>query len=477
MKLRLIAGVFGFVFLTGCVPDLVSVSKDGTIALTLTKDGRFEPLDDWQQLYLTNAKADFLTAIEGMEKCQCPQIAPSGKAIVAQSKDGLVLYERSAKGRRVVYSPPKSAGDVSASFPVWSPDEKRIAFFVGDFGEDVPNCKLYIYDVKRKELEVVAHRASPRATWLPNGKRLFYVSFSAAAFEKGAPPFGDLKRINVETLKQVTVAAGQMLAYSKIALFPDGKAILFPCADWESLEISRGGLTVPLVLKKEAFSLPAKAPEKSGQPGAQPQEAGKQTEPKAKPDGQTAQPADTVDETTVEHSIVIGGDQSLSHYGCAVSPDGERIAFVRYFWEDRPTPASPDKEAAGGQPAQKKPAAGEAASAETKHSDPDGVEFCVAKADGTEVVVVARGTGEALFGQVIWLANNRLLCVTPAPRAKKQPVDSPGSESPRQKIIVVDADGSNPFDLTETIRTKFADQFQPEEKPAEEQPAKAKQPK
>jgi len=453
MKLRLAGVVFGLVFLAGCVPDLVSVSRDGTIALTLTKDGRFDPLDgDGQQLYLTDAKADFLTAIEGMDKCFCPQIAPSGKAIVAQSKDGLVLFERSARRQRVIYSPPKGAGDVSASFPVWSPDEKRIAFFVGDFGEDVPDCKLYVYDVKRKELEVVAHRTSPRATWLPNGKRLFYVSFSAAAFEKGAPPFGDLKRINVETLKQITVATEQMLPYSKTALFPDGKAILFPCASWDHMEISRRGLTVPLVLKKQTFSLPAKA----GKAGAQPQEAGKLTEPKANPGAETAQPADTVEEGAEGGSIVIDGDQSLSHYGCAVSPDGERIAFGRYFWEDGSAAASPEKEAAGGQPAQKKPAPGEAASAETKHSDPDGIEFCVAKADGTEVVVVARCRVEALFGQVIWLTSTRLLCVTP------------------EKIIAVDADGSNSFDLTATIKTKFADQFAPEEKAAAEQPTKAK---
>ena len=71
------------------------------------------------------------------------------------------------------------------------------------------------------------------------------------------------------------------------------------------------------------------------------------------------------------------------------------------------------------------------------------MELCVAKADGTGSIAVARGMQEGL-PQVVWAGNTRLICVT------------------EDKIFAVDADGRNKLDLIETLRKRFPDQFEQE---------------
>jgi hypothetical protein len=420
MRACLLSAILGLALLTGCVPDFVSVSRDGTIALTLHEDGEFEPLEgEDQHIYLTNANADFLTKVERLEGCGYPQISPSGRFIVALSEDGLVLYDRETKRRRVIYRQPEGADDWSVNFPVWSPDEKEVAFFAGDFEDDPPKCRLNVYDVRRRELQVLARRACPRAAWWPDSKHLLYISFPPGASEGGGePPFGDLKVVHVRTAEERTLARRQLFSYSRVAVFAGGNAILYPCVRWDKTEITPAGVTAPLVLKKDVIpglkdkteERPSDKEEKAEPP--QPEQA------EAKPDVEKAEPA-AGQEKAQEKSFVLEEGQPFHPYICAVSPDGKKIAYARSVWA---APGSGD--------------------AEERDTEPERWEICVANADGTNGVAVARASDEGFF-QVLWVSDTRLICVS-----------SDG------EILAVDADGKNKLNLIEAIATKFADQFE-----------------
>jgi hypothetical protein len=441
MRLCFAAGILVLLFLTGCVPDLVSVSRDGTIALTLKEDGKFEPLEGKdQRVYLTNASADFLTKVEGLDGCLCPQISPSGRFIVAVSEDGLVLYDRETKERRVFYTCPEEADDWSVNFPVWSPDEKKIAFFVGNFDDDPPGCRLTVYDVERRELIVLARRACPRATWRPDSKHLLYVSFPPGASKGGGePPFGDLKMVSVTTGKRKTLARRQLFSYTRIAAFPKGNAILFPCVRWDDAQVTREGVTAPLVLNKEVIPAPE---EKKEERSSDREEEAKPAQPEqseAKRDVEKPQPA-AGEEKPQEQGFILEEGQPFHPYICEVSPDGERIAYARAvgkitgfgdFW-----PAKP-REAEGEEPVGPE---AEPKETDSKSTELEGWEVCVAGADGTGSVALARSTDDE-FLQVLWVSDSRLICVTD------------------KGILAVDADGQNKLDLIEAIGAKFADQF------------------
>jgi len=428
MKTLWAALVLGLLLLVGCLPNPVSVSKDGTIALTLSETGEYELVQgERQQVYLTNANADFLTKVEGMEKCRMPVISPSGRYIVACSDEELLLHDRKAKKDRVIYRAREGDSDGTLNFPVWSPNEKKVAFFAEGFGpDDLPTLK--VYDVRRRELEVLARRASPQAAWLPDSKRLLYMSFPPGISEDGGAPFADLNMINVRTGRQRTLAREQLAWLNKIAVFPDGKAILFPCASWDLAELGPTGLAIPIVLKKQ--SLPT-----AGKKAAARESDEAEGEKTAGPDTEKAQSAPTEEEK--EEGFVLKEGQPFYPCTCAVSPDGKKIAYVRYIWLSPPVEAPEDAEQEETEE-----------SGEEETEPPRGVEFCVAEADGTGIVAVARSE-ESENAQVVWVGNTRLLCVT------------------EEEIVAVDADGKNALDLVEAIRTKFADRF--EQKPEEEE--------
>jgi hypothetical protein len=411
------------ILLVGCLPNPVSVSRDGTIALTLSEEGEYELIQgEGRQVYLTNATADFLTRIEGMEECRFPAISPSGRFIAACSDDRLVLYDRETKKRRIIDR--SRMEDGTLDFPTWSPDERRIAFFDGDYEG---HFLLKVCDVRRRELEVLDRQAFPRATWLPDGKRLLYISLPRVDWESGAAPIGDLKMMNAKTGARKTLAPGQLLGFSQVAAYPDGQSILFPFLSWEDAELPPEGLTVPIALKRERLaskrqSVSDPASEKSpGQEISQPEQA------TSEPGVEDKQPAKRGEETPPEEFTLSDGEPFYP-MACAVSPDGKKIAYVRYIWTQ---PASSANET---QHENEESAEDEIAESER------GLEFCVANADGTGGLVIARGERDE-NAQVLWLGNTRLLCIT------------------EDTIVAVDADGKNPFDLTEAIRTKFADQF------------------
>ncbi len=459
MKPLFLVPVLGLLLLMGCLPNPVSVSRDGTIALTLNKEGEYQLLhDESQQVYLTNANADFLTKLEGMDDCRFPVISPSGRFIVASSGkesswDKLLLYDRKTSKQRVVYRVPKGRDDRGVEFAVWSPDDKKIAFFEGPY-ETFPSLK--VYDVSRRELEVLSRRACPQAAWLPDSRRLLYLSFPSGRVEaSGAPPFGGLKMRDVNTGKLKTLARQQLCPWSQIAVFPEGNTIVFPCVKWgHEGAIGPGGVTFPFVLRKEL--LPSTVKEAVEPQGAEAKE--KQTpQPEgtgAKPEPQKAQRAPT-EEKPKEEGFVFEEGQPFYPFSCAVSPDGTRIAYIRYIWvPDRAEP----QVAEGGESRAEKPKEGEGEAEQSEKrdeqdKDPDGVEFCVVSADGTGAAAVARNVEkDDNVAQVLWLTNTRLLCVA------------------GDTIIAVDADGSNPLDLTEAVKARFADQFRHEGE-TEEQPA------
>jgi hypothetical protein len=443
MRACLPLAILGCLLLAGCIPDVVSISRDGTIALTLRDNGEFEAVEGDQNLYLTNATADFLTKIDGMENCVCPQISPSGRLIVAPSEEGLLLYDRETKKRRVIYRGPKGAGDFSVSFPVWSPDEQKIAFFAGDFEESVPDCALIVYRLDRRELEVLDRRASPRATWLPDSNRLLYISLPPGVSEDSEEPqFGDLKIINLKTGKRNTLARRQLFAYSKIALFPEGKAVLFPRVEWDGMEMRPGGITARVLLRKELLPRLRTRAEKEKRREAEGAEVPKLEEPEAQPSAAETEAPET-EEQPEERSFDLAGGRPVFPYTCAVSPDGQKIAYARYLWVPRPAEREePEEEETKGQPEE----TGEEEPSEVDQQDrgPDGVEFCVSRADGTGTIVVGRSLEEGL-PLVLWISNTRLLCAS------------------WEGITVVDADGKNKLDLVEAIGKKFADQFEKEE--------------
>jgi Tol biopolymer transport system component len=425
----------GLLLLVGCLPNPVSVSNDGTIALTLSETGEYGLVQgERQQVYLTNASADFLEKVEGMEKCRMPVISPSGRYVVACSDEELLLHDRKGKKTRVIYRARQGEHDGTLNFPAWSPDEKRIAFFAEGFGPDeLPSLK--VYDVKRRELEVLARRASPQAAWLPDSRRLLYVSFPAGISEDGGTPFGDLNMINVRTGRQETLARGQIIWLNKIAVFPEGKAILFPCVSWEDVEIEPTGLAVPIVLKKQALPSRGKKVQQREADQAETEDSRQPEETEAKPETLKAESLPT--EEVEGEGFVLDEGQPFYPMTCAVTPDGKKIAFVRYIWPQEPAEAveGPEQE--------------ESEEEETELRR--GVEFCVAKADGTAIMVVARSE-ENENAQVVWVGNTRLLCVTD------------------DGVVAVDADGKNALELTDAIKTKFADQFEREEKATEETP-------
>lgn len=455
MKTTLFVVILGMLLLVGCTYDFVSVSRDGTIALTLDERGDFEPGEGC--VYLTNGDADFLTRIEALEECWSPAISPSGKSVAAVSDEGLLLYDRKTKKRRVIYRNPKTGDDEGANFPAWAPNEKKMAFLVGDIEDDPPDWKLYVYDVKRRELEVLARQACPRVAWLPDSKRLLYLSFPPDASASDGGQFGDLKMISVRTGKQKTLARRQLFAYSKIAVFPNGKAALFPCVSWDGAELSRAGIEIPLGFRRKLLPGSGKnAPEREREK-AEEEEPAEAEEPGAKPDAEEAPPALSEEEPEEEGFLPMEG-QPFCYFACAVSPDGKGIAYVRYLWDVRPDePGAAETEKTESKKTQRvEDAAEEPEEAVEDDDEPKGLEFCVAKADGSDSVAVLRSVGEDLFPQVLWISNTRLLCVTVC--------FDEGSDS---QITLVDADGKNPFDLIEAIKSKFAGQFEREEKEGE----------
>ncbi len=452
--------LLGFVFLTGCVPNLVSVSRDGTIALTLTRNGNYDLIQEGgDQVYLTNANADFLEKVDGMDNCWSPAISPSGRYIVActdeqqaegeegmESLDIFVLYDREAGTLRAIYRPAAPYDEVN--FPAWSPDERKIAFFEGEIG--IPDLALKVYDVKRREVTVLDRRAAPQAAWLPDSERLAYLSLPRKAPDSDDLPSFHLKIIDVTTGEKRTLARRCLFAYSKIAVFPHGKDILFPCVDWEDLELGRGGVRAPLVLNKE--QLPARREEarRRATEEAEEEETESREDPETKPDTEGAD-SEAIEEDEEEDFDLRRG-QPFHPYICSISPDGERIAYARPVWAIGGV-AEPqehdEEEIEGEQPMEEEPKE-ELEEEYRENPEPEAWEVCVAKANGTASVVVARSAEEDGFAQVLWVSNRRLICV--------------GGDI----IIAVDADGKNKLDLLETLRRKFADQFEEEPEKEEE---------
>ena len=452
MRTPLLATIFACVLLAGCVPDFVSVSKDGTIALTLSEEGDLELGEETRHVYLTNANADFLIKIEELEDCMFPEISPSGKAIAALAEDGLVLHDRETKERKVIYSPPENANDWSVFCSTWSPDEKKIAFFAGEF-EDVPDCTLNLYHVDKKKLEVLAVRTGPRAAWLPDSKRLLYLSFPPNVAGNDGLPFGNLKMMNVETKRKRTLARRVLFAYSEIAIFPQGKAVVFPCAEWEDLEIGPGGIQVPLGLRKQLLRRPDSKGEKQRPSGREKREAHQAEEPQERPVAEGTQPG-TEEKQGLGKEFVLLESQPFHPHICSVSPDGKRIACVRLV-SDEGVSAAPSGEGQREVAPAEKPGEHEEKPQESEEENQPASawEVCVVNADGTSMVPILRGDEDG-FMQVLWVSNERLICLT-----------SDG-------IVAVDADGGNALDLTATIKTKFADQFKsPQKEEKEEQPS------
>ncbi len=300
---------------------------------------------------------------------------------------------------------------------------------------------------------MLARRAVPQATWLPDSKRLLYISLPPGVSENEGPPFGDLKTINAKTGKQRTLARGQMYFFSKTAVFPEGKSVLYPCVKWDGPpEIRRAGLTAPLILRKELLPAFAKTTAQ-----AEPGKAGGEATPEperaeTKSDVEEARPAEN-EQKPGEEGFVLEEGQPFYPFSCAVSPDGQRIAYIRPVWEiagSAETQKAEKEETEGEKPNEVEQEAEKPETDGAQDEEAVGGEMCVAKADGTGSVVVARSTEDGGFGQVLWLTNTRLLCVG------------------GNRIIAVDADGSNAFDLTEAIKIKFAGQF--EQKKEEEEP-------
>lgn len=424
MKALLILAVVGLLLFTGCLPNTVSVSKDGTIALTLSETGEYSLIQgDREQVYLTNANADFLEKVEGLEKGRMPVISPSGSYVLACSEKELLLHERETKKTRAIYRE-RGGSDSGMEFPVWSPDERKIAFFGQGLGvDDMP--ALCVYDVKRRELEILVRGASPQAAWLPDSKRLLYISLAQGLFDDGGVPFGDLNMIQVSTHREKTLARGQVFWLSGVAVFPKGNAVLFPCANWEGVEFARTGMSIPIVLKKEL--LPAATSKSAAQPAAQSEGVSGGAATESRPGGGPSAPAPAEPK---EETFKLEEGQPFFPMTCAVSPDGKRIAYVRYVWDSGSSEEQADAEEA------------ESNDPEEDDESPEGLEFCVARADGTGIVSVLRRGGED-NAQVLWVNDSRLLCVTD------------------DGIIAVDADGKSPLNLTETLRAKFGDQFRP----------------
>jgi len=428
MKLAHWLCVLGLLLVVGCLPNPVSVSKDGTIALTLSETGEYELIQgEGRQVYLTNASADFLEKVEGLDKCRMPVISPSGKYVLACSDKELLLHDRKTKKTRAIYRARDDNSDGAINFPVWSPDERKIAFFAEGFGPDELPA-LCVYDVARRETEVLLRRASPQAAWLPDSKRLVYVSLPHGVVGNGVNPFGDLNVIHITTQKERTLARGQVFWLSGVAVFPEGNAVLFPCADWEGADLVPTGMSVPVVLRKELLPVvtqktapqPAGAAQNEGVPG------GGATESQA--GGGQIVPAAA---ERKEESLVLEEGQPFFPMTCAVSPDGKKIAYVRYVWDGDSAVA------------ERSPGETESASAaEQKEGRRRGLEFCVARADGTGIVALLRRM-EKDNAQVLWIDDSRLLCVAD------------------DEIVAVGVDGKTPAVITEVIKTKFADRLQP----------------
>ena len=427
MKLAHWLCVLGLLLVMGCLPNPVSVSKDGTIALTLSETGEYELIQgEGRQVYLTNASADFLEKVEGLDKCRMPVISPSGKYVLACSDKELLLHDRKTKKTRAIYRARDDDSDGAINFPVWSPDERKIAFFAEGFGPDELPA-LCVYDVKRRETEVLLRRASPQAAWLPDSKRLVYVSLPHGLAENGAAPFGDLNLIHTKTQKEKTLARGQLFWLSGVAVFPEGNAVLFPCADWEGADLVPTGMSVPVVLRKEL--LPVVTKKTAPQPAAPAQNegvpGGGATESQAG-GGQTVPAA----AERKEESLVLEEGQPFFPMTCGISPDGKKIAYVRYVWDDDSAVA------------ERSPGETESASAAEQKEGHRGLEFCVARADGTGIVALLRRM-EKDNAQVLWIDDSRLLCVAD------------------DEIVAVGVDGKTPAVITEVIKTKFADRLQP----------------
>ncbi len=436
MKSLLILMAAGLLLLTGCLPNTVSVSKDGTIALTLSETGEYSLIQgDREQVYLTNASADFLEKVEGLEECRMPVISPSGRYVLACSEKELLLHDRETKRTRAIYRE-RGGSDSGMEFPVWSPDERKIAFFGQGLGvDDTP--ALCVYDVKRRELEVLVRNASPQAAWLPDSKRLLYISLAQSVFDDGGVPFGDLNMIQVSTHREKTLARGQVFWLSGVSVFPKGNAVLFPCADWEGVEIVRTGMSIPMVLRKEL--LPAANSKTAPQPAAQRESVPGAAATESHPGGGQSV---SVPAEPKERSFKLEKGQPIFPLTCAVSPDGTRIAYVRCMWDS------------GVREGQSATSEAETNELDDDTESPEGLECCVARGDGTGIVSVLRCGGED-NAQVLWVNDSRLLWVT------------------EDGIIAVDADGQNKVNLIESIQTKFPDQFKREEKQETEEVARA----
>jgi TolB protein len=147
-----------------------------------------------------------------------PACSRDGKRIALSSNQNSNRFQISVMSlvdRKVAQLTHFQSGD--ALGPVWSPDDKQIAFYIFRYSNPSREPELYVMDADGGNVRKLADHAS-EPSWSPDGKSIAFTSAAGGKFDIA------VIRIDGSNRKQLTQGTGEN---SAPAWSPDGSTIAF----------------------------------------------------------------------------------------------------------------------------------------------------------------------------------------------------------------------------------------------------------
>jgi len=229
-------------------PNLPVVSRDGKIALCLHEDGTYKVINKSEEnteIFVTDGDGSFLKRLTWHKtyKNWLAWSSDGKKLTFVEDKKSLWVVDEQTLQREELLTIDK--GEIWS--PCWSPDGKKIAYFVCEKDSE-GLFDLYVVDYRTKKAKQILKDTSPPAKWTLDGKQIITLESSLTEQQKGEKiksyfpgnikiESGDYLPVNIVTVnlkkgqKQKLASGTIVFLYTLFDLSSSGKELFIFFAD------------------------------------------------------------------------------------------------------------------------------------------------------------------------------------------------------------------------------------------------------